>query len=72
MSNQRKGKMQSRPDNQGSEMAVYKFFKIVSRIQLTDANHDDAAFYFEQMQDWISNGKKLPTDKDTVINPLGI
>ena len=27
MSNQRKGKMQSRPDNQGSEMAVYKFFK---------------------------------------------
>ena len=36
MSNQRKGKMQSRPDNQGSEMAVYKFFKEGSRIQLTD------------------------------------
>tara|TARA_Y100001937_G_C6983544_1_gene268836 strand:- start:17 stop:232 length:216 start_codon:yes stop_codon:yes gene_type:complete len=71
MSNQRPGKMQSRPDQPGSEMSLFKFFK-EARVQLEDAGHDDAAFYFEQMQDWISSGKKLPTDKDTVIRALGI
>jgi len=71
MSNQRKGKMQTRPDQPGSEMSLFKFFKEAS-IQLNDAGHEDAAFYFEQMQDWISSGKKLPTDKDTTIKALGI
>lgn len=71
MSNQRPGKTQSRPDQIGSEMGVFKFFK-EAKIQLEEAGESDAAFYFEQMQDWISSGKKLPTDKDTVIRALGI
>ena len=71
MSNQRKANYQSKPDQPSSEMAIFKFFK-EARTQLEDAGHEDAAFYFEQMQDWISSGKKLPTDKETIIRALGI
>ena len=71
MSNQRKGKYQSKTDIPSSEMAVFKFFKEASK-QLTDEGKEDEAFYFEQMVDWLQSGKKLPTDEKGVTKALGI
>ena len=71
MSNQRKGKYQSKPDSIGNDMNVLKFFKIATKV-LKSEQKEDEAFYFEQMVDWIQSGKRLPLSEEDVIKALGI
>ncbi len=59
MSNQRAGKTHraSGMDN-GSEMKLLEFFRN-ARVALEDHGDEDAAFYFEQIEDWIRSGKSI-------------
>ena len=59
MSNQRAAKMHkaSGMDN-GSDMKIYQFFK-QARVALEESGNEDAAFYFEQCEEWIRSGKSL-------------
>ena len=71
MSNQRKGKYQSRPDVFGQDMNVLKFFKTAQQV-LEKEKKTDEAFNFEQMADWLQSGKRLPLTEEDVIKALGI
>ena len=71
MSNQRKGKYQSRPDVVGQDMIVLKFFKTAQKV-LEKEKKTDEAFNFEQMADWLQSGKRLPLTEEDVIKALGI
>ena len=70
MSNQRPGKLQKPLDRNG-DMQVYKFFKTASKL-LSKEGKEDEAFYFEQIVDWLQNGKPLPTSEEQIIKALGI
>ena len=70
MSNQRKGKYQSRPDVIGQDMNILKF-KTAQKV-LERENKQDEAFNFEQMADWLQSGKRLPLTEEDVIKALGI
>ena len=61
MSNQRAAKTHkaSGMDN-GADMQIYQFFK-QARMALEESGNEDAAFYFEQCEDWIRSGKSLNT-----------
>ena len=48
MSNQRKGKYQSRPDVLSQDMNILKFFKTAQKV-LERENKQDVRFNFEQM-----------------------
>jgi len=71
MSNQRPGKIQSRPDVGSQDMNMLKFFKTAQKV-LEKENKPDEAFNFEQMVDWIQSGKRLPLTEEDVIKALGI
>ena len=71
MSNQRKGKYQSRPDSLGQDMNVLKFFKIAQKV-LEKERKEDEAFNMEMMVDWLQSGKRLPLTEEDVIKALGI
>ena len=71
MSNQRPGKIQSRPDLGSQDMNMLKFFKAAQKV-LEKENKPDEAFNFEQMVDWIQSGKRLPLTEEDVIKALGI
>ena len=71
MSNQRPGKIQSRPDVGGQDMNMLKFFKAAQKV-LEKENKPDEAFNFEQMADWLQSGKRLPLTEEDVIKALGI
>ena len=71
MSNQRKGKYQSRPDVIGQDRNMLKFFKTAQKV-LERENKQDEAFNFEQMVDWLQSGKRLPLTEEDVIKALGI
>ena len=71
MSNQRKGKYQSRPDTLVQYMNILKFFKTAQKV-LEKENKQDEAFNFEQMADWLQSGKRLPLTEEDVIKALGI
>ena len=71
MSNQRPGKIQSRPDVGNQDMNMLKFFKAAQKV-LEKENKPDEAFNFEQMVDWIQSGKRLPLTEEDVIKALGI
>ena len=63
MSNQRPGKMKpaAMSDNRSNGMQVVTFFK-EAKEALERSGNGDAAFYFEQVEDWLREGKTL-TDK---------
>ena len=72
MSNQRAGKYHRASGmDSGSDMKMYQFFK-EARTILEDAGHEDAAFYFEQVQTWIQEGKALPADSKQIARVLGV
>ena len=72
MMNQRAGKYHKATGmDDGQSMRMYQFFKSCRR-QLEEEGHEDAAFYFEQVEEHLKNGKGLPAlDKD-VANVLGL
>ena len=71
VSNQRKGKWKSATMQSGSNMQTINFFKTAKEL-LEKYGHDDAAFYFEQVEEHLREGKSLPLDERTVGRVLGI
>ena len=69
--NQRRGNWHSAAmndsDSQGLKMA--SFFRDAKEA-LEKQGHDDAAFYFEQCEDWIRSGKSLSSKPASYI--LGV
>jgi hypothetical protein len=65
--NQRAGKTYkaSGMDN-GFAMKQLQFFKACKQ-QLEAAGYEDAAFYFEQCEDWLREGKSLDAGKAASI-----
>ena len=52
-------------------MQQVNFFKYAKEV-LESEGHDDAAFYFEQMETWLREGKALPQDSRSIANALGV
>lgn len=63
MSNQRAGKWKpaAMNDNRSNGMQIVSFFR-EAKEALERSGNEDAAFYFEQVEDWLREGKSL-TDK---------
>ena len=71
MSNQRSGKWKSASISDGNGMKTVTFFKNAKNV-LQEMGHDDAAFYFEQIEDHLRSGKGLPTDEKSIGSVLGV
>jgi len=52
-------------------MAQVSFFRI-AKEELIKAGYEDPAFYFEQIEEWLRSGKKLPTSEREVGKALGL
>ena len=52
-------------------MQTVTFFKNAKKV-LEEYGHEDAAFYFEQVEDHLRSGKALPTDEKSVGSVLGV
>jgi hypothetical protein len=68
MSNQRAGK-KSKPMGDGNLMKTMLFFKACKDV-LEEYGHEDAAFYFEQVEEHMRNGGTLDIGK--AGNILGV
>ena len=71
MSNQRAGKWKSATLRDGSGMHTVNFFKYAKRL-LEEYGHEDAAFYFEQVETHLRDGKSLPISESEVGKVLGV
>ena len=71
MSNQRAGKFKPATLREGGGMQQVNFFKYAKEV-LESEGHDDAAFYFEQMETWLRDCKGLPQDARSIANALGV
>ena len=71
MSNQRPGKTVRAIDPTMKDMTMLKFFKLARKV-LEDEGKEDEAFYFEQMEDWLKQGKPIPTTEEQTIKALGV
>ena len=71
MSNQRPGKTVRAIDPTMKDMSMLKFFKLARKV-LEDEGKEDEAFYFEQMEDWLKQGKPIPTTEEQTIKSLGV
>ena len=71
MSNQRSGKWKSASISDGNGMKTVTFFKNAKNV-LEEMGHDDAAFYFEQVEEHLRQGGGLPNDSKQVGKVLGV
>ena len=71
MSNQRPGKFKAATLRDGGGMQQVNFFKYAKEV-LESEGHEDAAFYFEQMEAWLREGKSLPQDSRSIAHALGV
>lgn len=72
MSNQRPGKMKAATMRDDStEARALKFFKL-ARVTLEERGEEDAAFYMEQMEDWLVRGGELPRESVDVVRAFGL
>ena len=71
MSNKRPGKVVRAVDPTMKDMTTLKFFKNAKKV-LEQSGKEDEAFYFEQMVDWLSSGRPIPTTEEQTIKALGI
>ena len=62
MSNQRPGKWKTATLRDGSGMQTVTFFKTARKL-LEEYGHEDAAFYFEQVEEHLRGGKGLPSSE---------
>lgn len=67
---QRPAKMQ-KSDLGTNDMKCYKAMKLAAEC-LNGSGYEDEAFYFEQLVDWLSNGRTLPLDKKDMESALGL
>ena len=71
MSNQRPGKWKTATLRDGSGMQTVTFFKIAKQL-LEQDGEEDAAFYFEQVEEHLRQGGGLPNDSKQVGKVLGV
>jgi hypothetical protein len=73
MSNQRAGnwKPASMTGGDRSSMQLCMFVKTCKEV-LENRGEDDAAFYFEQIEDWLRKGKQLQSGHNDVKQILGL
>ena len=71
MSNQRRGKWKSSSIGESNGMQTVTFFKGAKKL-LEEYGHEDAAFFFEQVEEHLRSGKALPTDEKSVGSVLGV
>lgn len=69
--NQRAGKTQKGLSTGNAEMNLFKSMKMAAEV-LNENDYEDCAFYFEQIVDYLSSGKKLPLDKREMERALGV
>ena len=65
MSNQRPGKFKTATIRDASGMNTVTFFKNARKL-LEEYGHEDAAFYFEQVETHLRDGKSLPVSEKDV------
>ena len=70
MSNQRAGKWKTATLRDGSGMQTVTFFKNAKKV-LEEYGHEDA-FYFEQVEEHLRDGKGLPVSEKEVGHVLGV
>ena len=71
MSNQRPGKWKTATLRDRSGMQTETFFK-TARKHLEEYRHEDAAFYFEQVEEHLRGGKGLPSSEKEIGKVLGV
>tara|TARA_Y200000002_G_scaffold79126_1_gene62326 strand:- start:1090 stop:1305 length:216 start_codon:yes stop_codon:yes gene_type:complete len=71
MSNQRRGNWKPASMSQGDSMRTVTFFKYAKKL-LEEYGHEDAAFYFEQVEEHLRQGGSLPNDSREVGKVLGV
>ena len=69
--NQRPGKWKTASLRDGSGMQTVTFFKIAKQL-LEQYGEEDAAFYFEQVEEHLRDGGKLSSDSSDVGKVLGV
>ena len=65
MSNQRSGKWKPATLRDGDGMRTVTFFKYAKNV-LEEYGHEDAAFYFEQVEEHLRGGKGLPSSEKEI------
>ena len=65
MSNQRPGKWKTATLRDGSGMQTVTFFKTARKL-LEEYGHEDAAYYFEQVEEHLRGGKGLPSSEKEI------
>lgn len=72
MSNQRPGKTHKAAAGDGlQDMKLRNFFRSCREILNAEGN-DDAAFWFEQIEEHINNGGRLPDSRAEIARMLGV
>ena len=71
MSNQRPGKFKTATIRDASGMNTVTFFKNARKL-LEEYGHEDAAFYFEQVEEHLRKGGTLPNDDREIGRVLGV
>ena len=73
MSNQRPGKMHraAMSDNDPRGLVLRSFFRNAAKLLKEDGN-EDAAFYFEQCEEWVTGGKQIESGEKDVAKILGL
>ena len=71
MSNQRSGKWKPASMREGESMSTVTFFKNAKKL-LANYGHEDASFYFEQVEEHLRKGGGLPNDNIAVGKVLGV
>ncbi len=71
MSNQRSGKWKPATLRDGDGMRTVTFFKYAKNV-LEEYGHEDAAFYFEQVEEHLRKGGSLPQDAHGAGKILGV
>lgn len=71
MSNQRPGKThRAAAGDSSQDMKLKNFFRDCKTV-LSDMN-DEAAFYFEQLEEYMMSGKPLPSERKEIARVLGV
>ena len=71
MSNQRRGSWKPASMSHGDSMRTVTFFKYAKKM-LEQYGHEDAALYFEQVEEHLRKGGTLPNTDKEIGRVLGV
>ena len=71
--NQRPGKKHKAAmgDNDPQGLLLRAFFRNAAKL-LNEKGEEDAAFYFEQCEEWVTSGKRIQDGEKDVARILGL